>query len=372
MDERYIIKNGKKLRRGFTTGSCAAGAAKAAVMMLLNQKPVPVVTIDTPVGLKLDLKIIGGSIRNSSAQCAVQKDAGDDPDVTDGIKIYAKAEKNQQPEIKIIGGTGIGTVTRKGLPIEIGNSAINPVPLRMIRNEIGKVLPAGYGVTVEISAPDGQEIANKTYNPELGIIGGISILGTTGIVEPMSEEALKDSLALKLAMMQAEKIDTCIFTPGNYGCQYITGNYRIPAGKIAVTSNFIGFMLEQALHYKIRKILLVGYIGKLIKLAGGIFQTHNRLADARKEILAANYGYYTGDIQTLKKIMDSNTTEEAVLYIENQSFFDFLSRKIKNKCEAYIKNEINLEVILLSQNKGLLSAGIPALKLLETIKGGAG
>jgi cobalt-precorrin-5B (C1)-methyltransferase len=368
MKDRFVTKNGKNLRYGFTTGSCAAAAAKASVIMLIEKKVIEQIEIETPKGWNLVLKIENAEIGKDFAKCAVVKDSGDDPDVTNCIKIFAKATGSDDPVIEISGGEGIGIVTKKGLSVDIGNPAINPVPMRMIVNEVKKVLPEGKGVKIEISAPEGIELAKKTFNPKLGIIGGISIIGTSGIVEPMSEESFKDTLALKLSVLKEEGIECCVFTPGNYGEKFLSDNYKINSNIVVVTGNFIGFMLEKAVCYGIKNILLAGYIGKLIKVAGGIFHTHSHIADARNEILAANYGYYTGDMNILKKIMDSNTSEEAIEYIEDENFFKYIACKIKTKCEEHVYGEINIEVILISQNKGRLAETDGAKNILNYVQ----
>lgn len=219
--ERYVVKNGKKMRYGYTTGSCAAGAAKAGVKMLFAQREIREIEIDTPKGWELTLDIHDIDINNEFVCCSIVKDSGDDPDITKGIKIYARAERTKSKDIEITGGIGIGKVTKKGLAVPIGEYAINPVPMEMIREEVSRVLPKDRGVKVTIYCPEGVEIGKKTFNPKLGIVGGISIIGTTGIVEPMSEEAFKESLAIELSVLKEEKIKRVIFSPGNYGRDFV-------------------------------------------------------------------------------------------------------------------------------------------------------
>jgi len=358
----------KKLRSGYTTGSCAAAAAKAAAKMLFEKNILESVEISTPKWVLLNIKIHKPLITDDFTECYVIKDAGDDPDITNGIKIFARAQNNPKPEIKVLGGKGIGVVTKKGLSVEVGNPAINPVPMKMILDEVKSVMPENNGVIITISAPEGVELAEKTLNPKLGIIGGISILGTIGIVEPMSEEAFKDSLKLKLSVLKETGFDKCVFTPGNYGEKFLADNFCFNDDLIVVTSNFIGFMLDEALFYGMKKILMVGHIGKLVKIAGGIFHTHSKVADARNEIMAANYAYYKNDLSGLKKIMDSNTTEEAVDYIEDKSFFKYLVNRIKEKCEDYVHKELEVEAIIFSQKHGVLGETENARKLADELK----
>jgi cobalt-precorrin-5B (C1)-methyltransferase len=368
MTDNFVVKKGKKLRYGYTTGTCAAGAAKASVQMLFEKRIIKKVDVDTPKGWNLHLLVRDIDITDTYALCGVKKDAGDDPDVTDGIIIYAKAVKNNDNNIVIKGGVGIGLVTKKGLSVEIGKPAITPVPMKMIIDEIKKVKPKEEGVIVEISAPEGIEIAKKTFNPKLGIIGGISILGTTGIVEPMSQEALKESLSLKISVLKGQGMLSLVFVPGNYGERFATQTLKISKERIVKTSNYIGYMLEQAKYYGIKDILLVGHIGKLSKIAGGIFNTHSRIADARFEILASHYAKYSGDIDTLRKIMESNTTEDAIVYVQNNDFFNYLADLIAAKCMDYIDNEITIEIVIFSQAKGMLGMSQKAKSLIDKIK----
>jgi cobalt-precorrin-5B (C1)-methyltransferase len=342
MLDKYIIKDNKKLRYGYTTGTCAAGAGKAAAGMLFSGKIPASVEITTPFGWKLNLPVLEGKIEKDHASCCIVKDSGDDPDVTHGIKIYGKAMRNK--EIEITGGTGIGIVTKKGLAVAPGNYAINPGPMKMIRDAVKEVLPEGEGVKVEISAPQGVEIAKKTLNGKLGITGGISILGTTGIVEPMSEEAIKETLAVVMSVIKGQGNDRVIFVPGNYGKDFIGKELNLREDIIVKTSNFIGYMLDKAVEYGISEILWVGHIGKLVKVAGGIFNTHSKIADVRMEILAANCAVMGTDREVIRKIMESNTTEEAVEYIKENNLsdvFNIIADKVSRRCEEYVKSRDN-------------------------------
>ncbi len=353
--DKFIVKNGRKLKYGYTTGSCAAAAARAAVRMLFSGEPARTVTIDTPMGWELKLDVHEIIIEENFARCCIIKDAGDDPDATDGMKIFAEARRSEEDSVTVTGGPGVGKVTRKGLPAPVGGPAINPVPMKMIISETEKEKPAGHGVTVEISAPEGIEIAKKTFNPRLGIEGGISILGTTGIVEPMSNDAVMESLALEISMLKETGMDSAVFVPGKYGRDFISEEFKIEDGVIITMSNYIGYMLEQAVFYGMKKILLSGTIGKLIKVAGGIFDTHSRVTDARVEILAAHYAYLGGSTENVKKIMNSLTTEEALDYIEIKELYPRLAKLISERCMTKVHGEIQIEVMLFSQEKGLLA-----------------
>ncbi|MDP4209855.1 MAG: cobalt-precorrin-5B (C(1))-methyltransferase CbiD [Bacteroidota bacterium] len=359
LTDKIVSINGKEYRYGYTTGSCAAAAAKASALMLLTQKAVEEISVVIPDGGELELMLHEVVVTNEFASCCVVKDAGDDPDVTHGIRIYAKVWRNDLNEIRLLGGTGVGRVTKKGLAVPVGEPAINPVPRKMILQNVASVTSNGCGLDVEISAPEGVALAQKTFNPQLGIEGGISILGTKGIVVPMSEEAYKESLAIKLSMLQAYGIDEAVFTPGNYGLRFIENHLSVNPELVVTTSNFIGFMLDEAVRYGFRKILLVGHIGKLIKVAGGIFHTHSRVADARNEVFAAHYLMFSGDVEACRLIMQSNTTEESIQYVTDKSFYNYLCNIIKQRCEQYVKQALKVDMVLFSESEGWLGQAPP-------------
>ena len=280
-----ITRDGKKLRRGYTTGSCAAAASKAAALMLLGGGDLETVWLMTPRGIGLTLEVKEPVRGEDFASCGIVKDSGDDPDVTNGMTVYAKVEKTSvRGEIRIDGGEGIGRVTKPGLDQPVGNAAINSTPRRMIADELRTVMEdAGYGggLSVTISAPAGVELAKKTFNPRLGIVGGLSILGTTGIVEPMSDEAVVETIRTELSMRAASGRKTVLFVPGNYGADYLKNELRIDPEIAVTTSNFIGDAFSLAAEFGFSGALLVGHIGKLVKLGGGIFNTHSRWGDCR-------------------------------------------------------------------------------------------
>lgn len=368
--ERYIVKNGKKMRYGYTTGSCAAGAAKAGVKMLFSKESIENITIDTPKGWELNLKLHDIAIHEDYVSCSIVKDSGDDPDITNNIKIFARVEKKQRKGIEISGGIGVGKVTKRGLAVPIGEYAINPVPMKMIKEEVKKVLPMDKGVKITIYCPEGIEAAKKTFNPKLGIIGGISILGTTGIVEPMSEDAFKDSLAIELSILREEGIKKIIFSPGNYGRDFVR-KLALREDRLVKTSNFIGFMIDKAVEYGIQEILWVGHIGKMIKVAGGTFHTHSKVSDGRMEILAANCALHGGSQELIKKIMESNTTEEGVEHIQKENMewiFPILAEKISKKCEDRSLNKLRVGTIIFSQEQGLLGICPRGKELSEEFK----
>lgn len=370
--EEYVYIDGKKYKRGYTTGSCATGAAKAATYMILTKETLETVNIDTPKGIPLNLKVENVDINNVFAQCSIQKDGGDDIDATHKMHIYAKAELIDCNEIIIDGGIGIGRVTKKGLGIEIGKAAINKTPITMIQSEVRKVIGDTKGVKITIFAPEGETIAKKTFNPRLGIVGGISIIGTTGIVEPMSDEGWKKSLSIELEMKKAQGMDKVILVPGNHGEMFIKESLGIDSKYIVRTSNFIGYMLKEAQRIGFKKILMVGHLGKYVKIAGGIFNTHSKVADARNEILIANLALMNASFELINKVNECLTTEEFIEILEDDKYkkykeiYNILSEKCKKRIDIYMNDdEIDIEVMIFSMEKKLLGESKKASDLKE-------
>jgi len=360
LDREYVYFKGKKLRYGYTTGSSATAATKAALMYLLDDSKhdIPEVTIKLPSGNPLTISVNSLEKKENSVLASVIKDGGDDPDVTHGLEIYSKVTLRNDSKINIFGGTGVGKVTKKGLPVAPGNSAINPVPLKMIRETVEEMLPEGLGADVEIFVPKGEETAKKTLNAKLGIIGGISILGTTGIVKPMSEESWKASLAIELKMaLENAGNGEAIFLFGNRGKQYLSDNFDDNTSQAIVISNFVGYMFDRACEFEAKKIYFIGELGKFVKVAGGIFHTHSRVSDAKMEILTANALLVGESTENMKKIMASNTTEEATKYIEKTEVYSLLAEKAKQKCEEYCRRngwELEVETLIISAEKEVL------------------
>ncbi|MBR0398079.1 MAG: cobalamin biosynthesis protein CbiD [Eubacterium sp.] len=323
---QYTLVNHKLLRSGYTTGSCAAAAAKAAVFMLLTGKQVEEMPLQTPAGILLHLVIEEIRIRRdasgrlpSSVRCAVRKDGGDDIDATDGMLIFADVRRTEGDSIIITGGEGIGIVTRPGLDQPVGNPAINSGPRGMILKEAEAICGEhGYhgGLEIVISAPEGKKIAEKTFNSHMGIEGGISILGTTGIVMPMSQKALLDSIALEIRMLRAAGFSYLIMSPGNYGARFLKEQTGLDPSCSMKCSNFVGETLDLAESNGVKGILFVAHIGKFIKLSGGIMNTHSRESDARMELLAGAALRAGADADVCRRILDALTTDEALLTLE--------------------------------------------------------
>ena len=315
------------MRYGFTTGSCAAAASKAAAYMLLTGKEKTEITIKTPKGIPYTAQILDIVRKETVVSCAVEKDGGDDPDVTTGTLIYAKVSydvvstsvKHETAQVIIEGGLGVGRVTKAGLDQPVGCAAINHVPRIMITKEVQQVcalLDYTGCLLVEISVPQGEELAKKTYNQRLGILGGISILGTSGIVEPMSNQAILDTIKLELNQRKCSGYDYVVVSPGNYGLDYMKRTYGYDLNKSVKCSNFIGDTIDMAVEAGFQRMLLVGHIGKLIKVAGGIMNTHSKESDCRMELIAAISIKCGVEMSKVCQILDCVTTEEAVRILE--------------------------------------------------------
>lgn len=361
LENQYIIKDNKKLRLGYTTGSCAAAAAKAAAYMLLKEEQIDYVSLLTPKGIKLHLEVLDIEKTADSVSCAIEKDAGDDPDVTDKLWIYAKVSKKKQGVIKIIGGKGVGVVTKSGLEQPVGTAAINRVPRQMITEELERVCKeSGYegGLLVEIFVPKGEETAQKTFNPRLGILGGISILGTTGIVEPMSETALLASIRVELKQQVQTGHKSLVITPGNYGREFLRENFPFDLEAAIKCSNFVGDTIDMAVELGVENILFVAHIGKLIKVAGGIMNTHSRNADARMEILCANAAVAGADSSVLRQIMKAVTTEEGLRLLKEAGCLEKTMELVLQKIQFYLEKrsygKCEIAVVLFSNEQGEL------------------
>lgn len=381
--EEYVYIDGKKYRRGYTTGSCAAAASKAATYMLLTRDKIEKINIDTPKGIPLCIKVKHINICDEYVECAIEKDGGDDIDATHTMDIFSRVEivdRYNKEDIIVDGGIGIGRVTKKGLSVEVGKAAINPVPMKMIHSEVRKVIGEDIvsvigkdkSLRITISAPLGEEIGKKTFNPRLGIIGGISILGTSGIVEPMSDEGWKKSLSIELEMKKSQGLDKIILVPGNHGEQFIKENLGIDMKYVIRTSNFIGYMLKEAQRIGYKKILMAGHIGKYIKISAGIFNTHSKIADARSEILVANLAMMKAPYEFLEEINNCVTAEGAVELINESEYtqiYDIISNKCKYKIDQYLLDEdMEVEVMIFSMDKTLLGQSANAASLVEVFR----
>ena len=365
--EEYVLVDGKRLRLGYTTGSCAAAASKAAVFMLLSGKRREKITLLTPKGITLDLDICGITMGEDFVRCAVKKDAGDDPDVTGGALIFAEVRKTGTPGVYIDGGKGVGRVTKPGLDQPAGAAAINSVP----RYDLYDIV---FGISVLITVPEGEALAKKTFNPRLGIEGGISIIGTTGIVEPMSEKALVDAIIVELRQRRAQGADYVLLTPGNYGSDFIRDGLGLDPESAVMTSNFIGDCLDACRELGYKGALLVGHVGKLVKLAGGMFNTHSKYGDCRMDILAACAGARGLGKEGVTKVLECVMADEALRIIGEAGLKDqvltLLSQRIDDMLSHRCGEDFSCGAIVFSKVGGELCRTKKAGKLLKIISEG--
>ncbi|MBQ8924162.1 MAG: cobalamin biosynthesis protein CbiD [Lachnospiraceae bacterium] len=361
------------MRYGFTTGSCAAAAAKAAAYMLLLGIEKKNITIETPKGIPYQAEIVDIKRTEKEVSCAVVKDGGDDPDVTSGCLVYATVSiindegiagfmSTDGIYISIDGGTGVGRVTKPGLDQPVGSAAINHIPRQKIEEELRDVCKqADYrgGISVIISVPDGEEIAKKTFNERLGIVGGISIIGTSGIVEPMSSQALLDTIRVELNQRKAQGFDYVAVSPGNYGLDYMLKTYGYDLDKSVKCSNYIGDTIDMVNELGFSGMLLTGHIGKLIKVSGGIMNTHSKEGDCRMELMAAAGIEAEVSQSTLKEVLKCVSTEEAIRLIKDEGKLAEVMQYILKKVMYYLGKRagerLNIECIIYSNEFGELA-----------------
>ena len=380
---QYAEKDGKHLRRGFTTGSCAAAAAAAATQMLLTGESVHEAEIRTPGGPVFRAQILEQKIRYENGQgqgfsspvwagCAVRKDGGDDPDITTGTLIAAEVSWSDEPGIIIDGGKGIGRVTKPGLDQPVGAAAINHVPRQMITANVERVLEAwrekhaerisdsgkGHldtpcGLRVIISAPEGEALAARTFNPKLGITGGISVLGTTGIVEPMSDRAVVETIRAQMSVLKAAGDRFAVMAPGNYGLAFLTQRYGLQEDRVVLISNYTAEAVKMAAEIGFEGILLAGHIGKLVKIAGGARNTHSMYGDRRMEILWEIAGEFCRkeDRDALREELEDCVMTDAALgvldkYSLKEETAQEMARRICGYLEAWSDGRMRVETIV--------------------------
>lgn len=382
LEDYYVIRNQKKLRFGYTTGSCAAGAARGAARLLLGEDEISEVELMTPKGILLHLEILDRKRSENAASCAVRKDAGDDPDTTNGILVYAEVEKflirsDMEDRIVIDGGIGVGRVTKPGLSQKVGEAAINPVPRAMILQAVEEIADQYHyegGLKVTISVPEGEKIARKTFNPRLGIVGGISILGTSGIVEPMSEKALIDSIRVEMTQHAAMGEQYMLVTPGNYGADYLREHMELPFEKNIKCSNYVGETIDMAVDMGVKGILFISHIGKFVKVAAGIMNTHSHSADARMEVLCSNAIRAGGDLACARSILQCNTTDEALRVLDENHILKETMKAVTDRIQFYLDHrsyqQILLGAVIFSNEYGYLGQTANAAELIEKISKG--
>lgn len=368
------------MKYGFTTGSCAAAASKAAAYMLLFDTEKKEIQIETPKKITYKADIIDIKKEEKSVSCAVKKYSGDDPDITNGMLIYSRVsleeiyDSERPAVIDIDGGRGVGRVTKTGLDQPVGNAAINHVPREMIRREVLEVcmLADFHGrLSVVIMADGGEEIAKNTFNPRLGIVGGISIIGTSGIVEPMSSRALLDTIRLELNQKRTQGFRCAAISPGNYGIDFMKETYGYDLDKSTKCSNFIGDTIDMAAELGFESVLLTGNIGKLVKVAGGIMNTHSRQADCRMEIMAAAAIRAGVKNEDVIKILDCIVTDEALEIIKEAGKLDKTMDLLLERTLFYLNKraagKIEMECIIYSNKFGELAKSKGADKWLISL-----
>ncbi|MDO4890796.1 MAG: cobalt-precorrin-5B (C(1))-methyltransferase CbiD [Coriobacteriaceae bacterium] len=391
--EEYITVGTKRLRCGYTIGTCAAAAARAAAELLFHGTVVPAVVVDTPAGIPVTVEVEEHELGEGWARCAVRKDSGDDPDVTDGVLVHVRVEWGDVPGVRIDGGIGVGRVTRAGLDQPVGAAAINSVPRKMIREQVeaalragrpgsggtrqrvilsggggaagvegsptGDVEPqAGCGVLVTVSIPAGVELAARTFNPRLGIEGGISVIGTSGIVRPMSEDALVKSIELELRTLAAQGKRDVLVVPGNYGRDFAANRLELRADEAVQCSNYFGATIDAARMLGFERMLIVGHLGKMAKVAAGVMNTHSRVADCRVEALAAHAALAGASRDAVRAVMESATTDAAldVLIAAGvaQEAMASLVESLAGKLAHRAGDALHVEAIVFSNVHGVL------------------
>ena len=366
------MRSGSKLLRcGYTTGTCAALAASGAARLLLTGSTPASLALLTPGGIRVEVAPIFCRMEGNRAVCAVKKDAGDDPDVTDGMQILAEVKKTDSG-IRIDGGTGVGRVTKPGLDRKVGEAAINTVPRQMITSAVKDVCEqAGYlgGLEILISVQGGEEAAKKTFNPMLGIEGGISILGTSGIVEPMSERAIVDTIGTQIRQAASLGAKKLIALPGNYALDFLHAQLPdISAYPVIKCSNYLGETLDMASLCGMEELLLVGHIGKLVKLAGGIMNTHSRMADCRQELFCAHAALCGAGQELCRALMLQPTSDACLTLLEDagliapvlESLLDAIQRHLSRRAE-----EMRVGAVIFSNTRGLLGMTEQAERMIR-------
>ena len=388
--DEFNIKNSHTQRYGFTTGTTATAAAIGAAYMYLNDKR-DIVDVELPAGITLSIPIEYFKEQNNFFICGVKKNAGDDPDVTDGILISSKLEfikKENGLEFNFFAGEGVGIFTKDGLALPKGEAAINPVPRQMMIDNLSRILKeAGFKgiVNITVIVENGVEIAKKTFNERLGIIGGISILGTSGLVLPMSKTALLETIEADIKFrLNNSKERRVYLAPGNIGAKFLEKNFNINSTTVAIISNFIGESIDYAISNDAKEIVLCGDLGKLIKLSGGIMNTHSNDSDSRLELLVSSIlklcikESIQLPIQVISNMFEQKTTTGAVNIIRDNNFdncFDILAHQMLYyaynrafKAEIFyhknryanieeFKNNLAIRIIVFSDNIMIIDTG---------------
>lgn len=361
------MESKSKLREGYSTGSCAAAAAKAAAVRALGGECPPAVDITTPEERVFTFKVIA----YEDGSCGVVKDSGDDPDATNGITIKAEvALSDAAGPISFAAGEGVGTVTLPGLKLPVGEAAINPVPRAMIERAVREVT-GPRGALVTISAPEGREIAKRTFNPRLGIEGGISILGTTGRVKPMDEAALLESYSLELSTHAAAGEEAVAIAFAGAGEKALRGAYRIENRSVVQCGNYIGYVIDEAARLGLKRLLIGGHPGKLLKVAAGSFRTHNREGGGALEALCTQAALAGSPAAAIRRLYECTTAEEAILRVREEGLerlWGTLAHITAKRCRMRNYGDIDAAVAFLDSSGRILGATENAGLFAEEIR----
>ncbi len=371
--EEYVYRGAEKLRCGYTTGSCAAAAAKAAAEMIFTGHEVTGVKLMTPKGIMLDLDVADAELNEGSASCAIVKDSGDDPDITNGIRVYSRVRLIPEGTV-ILGGEGVGVVTKAGLDRPVGDAAINTVPRRMISGAVAEIAEKyGYsgGFEVTVSIPQGVELAKKTFNPRMGIEGGISVIGTSGIVEPMSNTAVIETIRAEANMRRAAGQRNMLLTIGNYSEDFVQRELPFSLERSVTCSNFIGDAIDIGMELGFESILIVGHIGKLVKLGAGIMNTHSSWADGRMDVLVTCGVLAGADTDTLKRLPECATADAAMDILDEGGYLEktaeILSQRMDSYLRARVKDSIPIAALAFSYKRELRVRTALAEDLIKAI-----
>lgn len=394
--EEYVIKNQKRLRLGITTGTCSAAAAQAAAMQLLLGVESHAVTLRTPKGMTVSVPVYLLESDSRKASYKVVKDSGDDPDVTNGTDVCVTVEFVKQrvceqkdgsqdrscaftsesfPYLTLDGGIGIGRVTKEGLEQAVGQAAINRVPRQMIFAAVADVCEKANvceSLHITVWMPEGETLAKRTFNPKLGIEGGLSILGTSGILEPMSEQAIVATIETEIRQLHAVGEEKVLVTPGNYGQAYASEYLGLDLAKSVKSSNYIGDTIDLAISYGMKDFLLVGNIGKLVKLAAGIFNTHSKVADGRGEIFAVHAAMAGAGANVVQEIYNCINTDRMLDVVEREGLREDVMQSILAAIEKHVDDRIGdamrFGVIVFSEKYGYLGQTSDADKVLDVFR----
>ena len=352
----------KKLRTGFTTGSCATASSKAGILSIINQKKIEQIDIILPKRSRLDIQINSCEFTTNTAKCSVIKDGGDDPDVTHGAEIFVDVELTDNiGKIEIDGREGVGRVTKPGLGLEIGSAAINPTPKKMILEnitEISKEILRKNGIMIIVSVPNGKELGPKTDNPRIGIMGGISILGTSGIVIPYSTASFAAAIRQQIAVVSSMNDDSVVLTTGGRSEDFAREIIELPDHSFIQMGDFSGYTIKQCAKQGLKKAYVAGFIGKLAKMAAGVKQTHVKGGKVDMKFLSELAKRCDAKSDTIGRILSANTArnvQEIIMEDKVDGFFDEVTKEACNQMRQHSEEKIAVEVILFNFDGKVLS-----------------